>query len=96
MYFPFFFAQTLYEYIYAGYSVMQCISQGIGGTRSKRNAFVNAFLFLRNEVGTKTKYLERNEAGTKWQNLRNEKRNEFVPFSVPFLIRFWGQLAKHR
>ena len=39
--------------------------QGIGGTRSKMNAFVNAFLFSRNEVGTKTKFFKRNEAGTK-------------------------------
>ena len=40
--------------------------QGIGGTRSKRNAFMNAFLFLRNEAGTKIKFSERNEAGTKY------------------------------
>ena len=44
----------------------------------------NAFLFLRNEAGMKVKFFKRNEAGTERQKLRNEKRNDFVPFSVPF------------
>ena len=41
-------------------------------------------LFPRNEAGTKIKFFKWNVAGTKCQYLKNEKRNEFVPFPVPF------------
>ena len=47
-----------------------------------------------NEAGTKVNSFKRNEAGTERQKLRNEKRNDFVPFSVPFNRKIHCTLEK--
>ena len=50
--------------------------------------------FLRNEAGTKVQFFKRNEAGTERRKLRNEKRNEIVPFFVPFKRKIQRNLIK--